>query len=485
MTVLIGFDVDSIQEYVFGTTRPVDILGASGLVESFCATTAVELAEGRGAEVVYAGGGGGLFRIDDDPATGTPTQAKAEAEALAHALEAHLADTTGGAASCTAAWTYGNADFRAALGSLGRALAERKRTRWLDEPGAVLADTTGPRGLCEACGIEAADRSDRFGDPEDVERIGPQCAVRRQAGRQARRGAGSGRAAGSGQDGGLEGSGTQAGDLDDLFGGSEHRGRPGGGLLAAVYVDVDRAGERVAACASPEELCDLSGRLRWGARRSLEEAVERTGISGRFLAPVVGGDDVLVFVDAAKAAELLAAIWSGIDTHVTAATGRNGRPGLHASAGVAVADRYTPLGLLTRQAASALRRAKDDSYRSGVPHVAVSTIGRIRRSAPDRGLVFGTPVPRFSWFPDGGLSRCVEQLRRVTPAQRHGLLGDLATSPQSLRELDVDYRIARQGGDSLRRAVEEARGLAHDAGGDLWEVLLGALLATDLGWGGD
>ncbi len=470
MSALVGFDVDRIQESVFAGSRPLDILGSSAIIEQF-AQTACQIAEQEhGATPIYAGGGAGMFTVPGD---------LEDAEALAARFEAELARVTGGAATCSAAAVDGGGEFRDDQARLGAAIAARKRTRWLEEPGRILAEVRDPRALCQACGLEPATTTDRLGG-DDEEHIGDQCQLRRKAGRAAR----EQRQAGF----------TPAQDLDDLFdgdGSGDGGDRPPSRWLAAVYLDVDKAGEKVATCADRSELKELASRLRDGTRTALAAAIDATGLDGRVIAPVVGGDDVLVLANAAVAGRLLAAVWDGIDRYITTPLG------LYASAGVAVTHRYLPLRLVTRHAATALRRAKEASYESDEAHVTVTAVGRIRRSAPDAGPVFGGPLPRScltagngSDTLGGSLGALLAALHDVPPAQRSGLLADLSRTPASLRELDVDYRIAHRSLPSLARAVETARSIAETAnanrvgggGTDPWKVLAGGLFLLDLGW---
>lgn len=471
MTALAGFDVDAIQDYVFATARPIDILGGSQLIEHF-GDHATDLAKAAGGKVVYVGGGAGTFEFP----------AFDDAHAFAIRVERELHDWTRGAARASAAAVPVDSEFGSAAAELAAAIARRKQTRWLDEPGTVLADVADPRALCQACGREPATHDDQLGG-SDTEKIGERCHHRRRYGREHRH----------------SGHVEQATDLNDLFGGRDTvvvdepagaTGATGRRLLAAVYLDVDRAGERLARCSTSKELADLSAHLRDGTQRAFAEAVERLGLDGRVLAPVVGGDDVLVFVDAAVAGSLLSAILEGIDRYVTKPTG------LHSSAGIVIAVRFLPLRLLTQRAGVALRAAKEASYRGAPgraePHISFHVVGRVRRSAPSDGVVFGAPMPASRWVridtrgrsdrTGADIGDVIDYLRDLPPAQRAGLLADLAQQPESLMELDIEYRATHRSSPSLAAAVEAAREVATATDARWWQVLAGALFALDLGW---
>jgi hypothetical protein len=454
MQALLGFDVDAIQEYVFAASRPIDILGASQIVEEY-GTEVADKVRSKGGEVVYVGGGAGTFLVPSIEV----------AHDLATWVDQRFSERTCGAGRCSAAAIpYGDgASFKSAAAQLAAAIARRKQTRWLDEPSEVLADVSDPRRLCQACGRETATVTDRLGD--DTELIGNQCQRRRERGRNARR----------------SGTVEQAMDLNDLFASDVVQvGETAGGtgadrrrLLAALYLDVDRAGEKLALCGDSSQLGELSRQLRDGTQRAFTKAVKQLGLDGRVLAPVVGGDDLLIFVDASFAGSLLAAIWDGIEQYVTKPTG------LHSSAGLAMAVRYLPLRLLTQEAGVALREAKEASYGTGEPHVSMHVVGRVRRSAPVDGRVFGAPIPASCWSSIGQL---VDRLGALPPAQRSGLLADLAGRTPSIVELDIDYRAVHRDAAALAEAVEAARAVAAKTGAEWWSVLAGGLFAVDLGW---
>lgn len=507
MTCYAAFDVGAIHDYVFGAVRPIDVMGASRIVREF-EERAKNLASEAGAKPRFVGGGSGLFELPGDLAS---------AEQLARRLEEDFADATSRAATCTAVAVASEGDFRSDHRRLADALARRKTSKWLHTASQTFADERDPRRLCRGCGIEPVTHTDKLGGT-DTEEIGDFCRRRREAGRRGRR----------------DGELPQALSLEDLLGDSRstdardagHKRDPRSGsrkpepedgqrrrLLAVVYLDADRAGERLMECSDAGELEHLSGLITSGSTRALEETVADLDLEGKFLAPIVGGDDVLVIAAADYAADLLRGIWLRLSEYVTSRTASGGRAGLSSSAAVVMADRHVPLRLMFTEAEEALREAKQASYAhpEGEPHCAVRCVGRPRRAAPTSGLVFGAPLPRSCWVsPDGDppLVRLFEHLAALPSAQRNGLLVDLEERSPKVRALSVDYRASRAG-PHLAAALELAREIAGHAPGsasfsrgvgsavgagsgagapgaswscDPWRVLAGGVLAVDVGW---
>lgn len=465
----VGFDIDAIQDYVFGGSRPIDIQGASLIVEKF-GDRAQQLAREAGAQTIYCGGGNGLFRLDG------PTD---RAATLAAQLEQEFTDATRGAGTCSAASVSAadTAPLPEVMATLGTRLRRRKSVRWLDVPGEVLAQVSSNQELCQGCGAEAGTVQDRLSSRDEepeYELIGPQCQARRNEARSARK----------------DRSNVAAHDLNEIFDRESE-------LLAAVYLDADRAGELFATVDSADQLTFLADIVREGSSNALHRTVGDLGLEGRVVHPVVGGDDVLVLCAAREAARLVERLWGHLDTEVAALVAeRFGRP-LSFSAGVAIGDRFVPLRVFYDRAAAALRAAKTAGVAGGTnhtgAHVVVETIGRPRRTAPEQSPLFGGAVTAAAWrgwsdSSDGGpsIARVVRDLAGVSSAQRAALLDDLATPSPSVREIDIEYRAVQHGADrsgvALQDALVHADGVASSIGGDRWAVLRGGLFAVDLGW---
>lgn len=427
--VLIGYDVDAIRDYVFGGLRVRDVVGASRIVERFADLTR-ELAGAHGGRVIFTGGGNGLFA-----AAGANRAAE-----LAAAIEQRFADETAGAGSCSTAWIERSGDFAADRRRLLGALARAKRERWLRTPTLTLIEGETP---CEGCGLEPADRTDQAAGGEAM---GAVCARRRDEASRA---------------------GRSLNVEEQLF------GQPGQSLIACVYLDADRAGERFAALDGPDELGALADALRDGVRHAERQALDQIGLHGRTISPVVGGDDLVIFCPAGATLTLVSALWDALDARLASGPAA----GVEFSCGAAVAPSRTPLRLLYDEAYRALRRAKEHRRTGPHPrsavHLTVASLGVRLLDSPGEDL-FAGPIPRDA-LPD--VRRLIESLTRVNPSQRAGIVADLQGGPEALSELNLEVRAERDPSGALRDVLARARRLASSLGRPLTPLLVSALVA--------
>jgi hypothetical protein len=436
---LVAFDVDAIKDYVFGAVRPLDIAGASRIVEEFT----VEVGREDGA--IFAGGGNGLLRVMSEQA----------AVDRCEELEARFADRTGGGGSCTAAYVPEGDDFAGARRLLQYRLARRKAERQLDE--ASLELVAPATQVCQACGQEPGDIPAQREDA-DERWIGRWCARRREVARRSRR---------------FRGQPAPAWSIEELSTSTQER-RP---TIAAVYLDADGAGRRLLGL-DGVRLAGFARDVQQVTRQALDDAIGKLGLEGHYLAPVVGGDDLLVLLDSAHATAMLRELWDGLGPLQT-------RWGLSFSGGVAFGPARIPLRLLVERAEDALRLAKrrPPSANEGVgPAVVVTSLLGGRLHDPGKPL-FGGPVPQAAW---PQLEALVDALGRVAPAQRAGIAIDLAQPSEQLIALDLEYRATadRDQGRAVAEVVGQARRLAQQLQPTLPEarlpvVLLGGLVTGE------
>lgn len=424
---LVGYDVAGVHRYVFEPVRPVDVFGGSALLERF-AEEAAKVAQAKDAAVVYSAGGTGLFRIGTEGA----------AASLAAELPKILERLTAGGARCTAAWVESRGNFPVDRRQLARLLrAERFRKALEDPARELLAVGTWPAQVCVACGREQRTMTRRMGDRE--EGIGPRCEARYEAGR--------GRAPTIAE--------VLGGKGDDV---------PGGTVLAAVYVDADGLGARLGEVGSAEELGHFSKRLADLVRGAVERAIHAVAPLS-ILRVAVGGDDALLFCDAAYLAELTAAVWGVLGA-------ASSELGVRFSTGVVLGEPLLPLRLYFAQADEALRDAKRRSYATGRPHVGVRGLMAARhRSA--RGDLLGGPLPQEAFGRVGGVWGLVGAVQTIGPSQRAGLGDELALESREEAALSVEYRATRD--PAVGSAYEAARKLAERCGVAWLELLRGTL----------
>lgn len=460
---LVGFDIPGLQRYVFAPVRPLDVMGGSRLLERF-ADQARASAQKLGAEEIYSGGGHGVFIVGESGSINETSQ-------LIGQWRRELADLTRGGVEVVAASVPLEGDFRSSRLRLGVALERERAARLLNEPSKeLLPEGTHPSQVCRACGMEVATFDDPVGG--DREAIGPQCQARRSEGRR-------------------EGSVV----LRELFGGQpdasdgseevEDPDRPPpGSVLTSLYLDADGLG-RLLAGLDIDEVHRLSKEIRQRAREATAVAEEIAKQQGRrILAPIVGGDDVLLFLDARLVPKMVRAVLGALrDPPRPGATA--GGAELRFSGSVVFADPYTPLRHLFEVARRSLKEAKIRAHQTGVPHLAYRSL-LTKRLHPGAELLFGGPLPADLAESARGDSSPLEALVEAVlsiadDTQRVGLGRDLlGTASREEQRLAVDDRLARLGDRGLEDAVAEARRWSVKLGRDESEILLGALALAEL-----
>lgn len=420
----VAFDVDSIQDYVFASHRPVDVMGASLIVEDL----AEEVQRRAGSGVVFAGGGNGLVLVSSET----------EAQHLKAELESYFFKATlGGGTLSTAAVACGSSDA-STWRDCQVALRLVKATRAFRSPSVLIPDATPPAKVCQACGREVATSTLPIGDTQEA--VGEQCKRRRERGRQT----------------------GQSTDLEALFESSQ-------GLLGTVYLDGDGVGSLLTRSASFHELGQLARKIRSATKTVVDRAASDLGLGkGRYLAPVAGGDDVLVFIDGQETAGLLEKLWQHLSCELA---------DIWFSAAVVLGPRRSPLRVLLDEAHWAMGEAKRQALQLDRPALAVAlTAGR--RSAAAQQLLFGGPLPSSRL---AELVELVNSFARVEPAQRAGMASEVADRSWARAELALDYRATRN--EQVSHALEKARDFTSPGSGkDLLATVASALALADE-WG--
>lgn len=458
---LVGYEIPGIQRYVFEPVRPLDIMGGSSLLERF-ASQAETIAREIGAQTIYSAGGSGLFIASDSSVAGR----------LCEQLGSKLDRLTGGGAPLACAWAALDGDFRKARERLRGRLQDERLGQLIDRPSKVLIPAgTPPDKVCQACGLELADRDSGIGRGADqqTDRIGPRCHLRREEGRRRR-------------------AQTELPEtISDLFSSADEdvhgpERLPRRAVLAALYLDGDGLGRRLVDIGDANELRTASKAVTSGLEQALQSIRGNGACVGTpILTPVVGGDDLVVFCDARRAAEALKELWCGLERHVRL----EGAPARF-SAAIVLSDPYLPLRILFDEAKGGLATAKELSRRRGAAHVELRTLLGRRLHGGRRTSLTGTPIPRDRfWGARPSFRALVEAVDKVARAQRSGLASDLCEPGGELRDLLLDERAARESerdSDAVQGTLEEARRLAQACGVESHDLLGAALAVVDL-WG--
>ncbi len=404
---MVAFDVDRIKDFVFATHRPVDATGASSLVKGLDDVRGMLGSVGGGFSVVYACGGSGLLWLEDFEQAGR----------IARAIEtAYRRQTITG--SCTAvaercpSGPIGDG-FQAALKRLGTRLQKRKGEKageeapeaWTEPQapaaGVLPAAEQGALVRCGACAAWPAVAFDTLQQEEDNtgEPLCESCQRKRELGRREK-----------------QGSAHTLGDIaSGAASGGDGRVADTQGRIAVLYADLDRAGGLLQQCGSIDEVRRLSAHLLSATVGAVASIAER--YPGRHQAPVVGGDDAVLFIPVRSVAETdaggvtcldeLCALVGGMEKALRAVPPELlGRPIGDAltectvSAGLLVADHHLPMPFLFDMAMALVASAKRLSYarrESSVDYMLLkggTPLSSTIETARDRGLLrsFDGPV---------------------------------------------------------------------------------------------
>lgn len=286
----VAFDVDKIQEFVFASSRPVDVTGASELIKDLSEDRDwFKNLVGNSGEVIYANGGSGLLRVN---------QGMEEAQALAETLELEFRKQTL-TGSCTAvaldpSWeTDTKEGFQRLRRTLAARLQRRKAERAADEHPEAWVMPYAQR--CDACGIYPGVAELQVGEAQEW--VCPSCERKRELGREAKDGPGRSMP-------------KMAATLDDIAGRDQR-------YLAVIYADANKAGQLALKAADGHQLQVFSHFLWKTVEGAVVETAEALQLQGRYQSPVIGGDDVLLFVPKEKALDALLKVHGLINQRLT------------------------------------------------------------------------------------------------------------------------------------------------------------------------
>lgn len=288
---LVSFDVDRIKEFVFAGHRPLDATGASEMVRDISeekepgknGRLIEKLLKDFPCEIIYANGGSGLVKVFD-------SQKVVELE---HRLEYDFrCHTLTGSCSAVAVIMPETGIkspnvFQRALKDLGMKLRFRKLEKAAEE--LPEAWTMGYFQRCQACGVYPSAYRDRIGGEDEY--ICDSCKKKRSEGRAARH------------------AHKMAESLQDIAG----RDRE---YVAVIYADVNNAGKMLLKARSPEELREFSQHLWQAATRTLNEVISQQKLGNHYQSPIVGGDDLVMFVPAKGCLQTFQQFWNGLEGYI-------------------------------------------------------------------------------------------------------------------------------------------------------------------------
>jgi len=304
---LVSFDVDCIKDFVFETTKPLEIQGASKMVEGMDAEGYImkDLLSSKELDltfdnILFAGGGTGLMIV---PA--------AQASALSDKIKTQFADKTG-TGSCTVTYTvfaphelvqgpditstdkdiFPGVDLIAAkdslpisFGEIMRLLADKLREAKEEKITFHHSPLPGFIRRCESCGIEAAIKGDPIRPKDSKNRICSYCLEKRNKGRNKR----------DKLERTLRSTALTINDIADQ---DKH------GYYAVVYADANNMGSILFEMKTMADYALFSWAVTDVLRTTTDDLIIEQKLNGCYQAPVIGGDDILFIVPAQKAARL-------------------------------------------------------------------------------------------------------------------------------------------------------------------------------------
>ncbi len=437
---LLNWDANSVHGFVFDTTNPSVIRGASVMLSALDALFRGGQALGLDpAQVLYSGGGAGLAVVSER-----------QVEDVERRLHQLFAEKTM-VATCTAAAVPlgdGSEPFSARMRVLMSLLARRRGQLSPDaEPSVPFF-----AARCVLCGKRAAAGSVlRRGAPGGRLECEP-CRRRIEVAKTAAR------------------SEREAGDFADL--------KDANGSYAIVYLDGNGIGRTIQEIPSPLELAAFSQRLAELLRTSFDRVAEQLDLrevaeeetsqrgKGRFQRPICGGDDLVALVPAEISLQLSQTLIQLLEEEADRDRILCGRR-IGAGAGIAIGKVGFPARHLLHEAEELLKSAKRRVYRDGersAVDFAVLLDGSPRSEAQARerfeagAADAGSPTMLRSGKPYSleelcRLTRRLEILRgglgrsQLYALQRYGLAG-----PGQLRN-HVLYQIARH--ESWRTVIQK------------------------------
>ena len=316
---IVSFDVDKIKDFVFTSTKPLEVQGASEIVKHLtleksrkgekdlpdCSVYRILLNQGLSASnVLFAGGGTGLLLAPADKAVRISEQirsrfAKASrtgSVSVVWELFSPWELVTGPDAPKKKPSTlppgvmivHGNGADVMPFGNLVQLLADRLREEKGQRLSAFIPPLPGYVKRCDSCGIRAAEEQDRLREGEEPVWLCSSCLSHRNRGRSERERLKE-----------HDPEFQTAESINDIVGEQER------GYVALIYADANGMGQKLFKMQRMEDYAMLSSTVTTIFDELTKELVKVFQLKERYQAPILGGDDLFLIVPAAKAAPIV------------------------------------------------------------------------------------------------------------------------------------------------------------------------------------
>jgi hypothetical protein len=306
---LLSFDVDKIKDFVFTSTKPLEIQGASEIVrdieqyKSSCSSSVYKILRGFSlgkSNVLFAGGGTGLLIVPSDKAKGisdeielrfaessiTGSCSVVSLQLYPHELITGFRNSCQQKISLPPGVSIINGGNKAKFGDIIRILADQLGEKKDSKLISSLPLLPGFLRVCESCGIRTAVEYDN----RQREWLCQSCSQHRQRGRNEQK------------------KHSTAEDINQIAGEELGDRR----YVAVIYADANGMGEVLFNLETMEEYAVFSQAVSCTMQKVREDLVKTHDLEYRYQAPIIGGDDILIIIPASKVTNIVSDLMSRV-----------------------------------------------------------------------------------------------------------------------------------------------------------------------------
>lgn len=383
LNALVSFDTDRVKDYVFATSKLVEVRGASALLEELnrhkmdqTVAKVLGVTDIRPSRI-YAAGGSAMYQAPQD-----------QADEVIQAVEGLYRETTV-TASITGAWaSLDGRSFEAARNKVARKLREKKDARGRSP----LVPLMPYLQFCDSCGLYPA--AEPVQQPEGTTRhLCRSCAIKQERGRKGRVSLFWDEFKHTVRDAGQHETWKSV-EPPDNFTQIGEKSHPSG-YIGLIYSDGNQMGKFLEKLQTPDDYSRHAGQIDAAIRQAtyqalLEQLAPETPASFEIL--LLGGDDLLLVTAADKALDVAIQVAQKFERFAP-------RP-LTLSSGVVIAHDSFPIAQMRDLAEALLKQAKRRSFEENnastvdfmvVTASSASDLDRVRDEVLTNRMFVGQP----------------------------------------------------------------------------------------------
>lgn len=381
---LLSFDTDRVKDYVFATSRLVEVRGASALLEELNRNMTDQIvAQVLGTTDtshvrIYTGGGSAMYQIPQD-----------KADEVIQAVERLYRETTV-TASITGAWaSLDGRSFEAARNKVASKLREKKDARGRSP----LVPLMPYLQFCDSCGLYPA--AEPVQQPEGTTRhLCRSCAVKQERGRKGRVSLFWDEFKQTVRDAGQHETWKSVEPPDNFTQIGDKSHPPG--YIGLIYSDGNQMGKFLETLQTPENYRRHALAIDKAIRRATYQTLcERVAPESpaAFEVLLLGGDDLLLVTTADRALD--------VAINIARTFERLTQPRLTLSSGVVIAHDSFPIAQMRDLAEALLKQAKRRSFEENnastvdfmvVTASSASDLDRVRDETLTNRVFVGQPA---------------------------------------------------------------------------------------------